>query len=147
MPVTEREARREFRGARIFSARTLETLTLELNRFASEVADAWQRIASGVVPRWDKAPLILRANGTLAFGTLTKVSPNLAAIILSFPPATSQDAGRSVRFARMSTAFALTVRAPTPVSIDAGGSTQTVPSNLGLYEYQWDGEAWWRLRG
>ncbi len=133
-----------FRGQRTFMALTLNVLRTELDRFANEVADAFQRVSDGTPPRWRRTSGVVRSASALAFGELPRVSPDAAAIVLTLPAATSVDAGRSVRFLRTSTANAVTLRAPsTSVTINGATGTHTATSAVGWHEYTWDGEAWW----
>ncbi len=124
-----------------------EALKRDLGRLVEELEGTFRGLREVFLERWLPARTVVTSTTErpgLKFGEFTKVDTQGGDVRLYLPLATGRDAGRVVQFVKMFAANWVRVVAAAGTLVNMETESNTV-NDVGLHEFYWDGEAWWRV--
>lgn len=132
-----------FRGLRDYRTDT-EGLRSDLRRQNQLLEAAFSNLSASKRERL--APIFVTQGTVAPFGSLVVVDATNAAVTVTLPPASADDAGRSVMVSKSDASGNAVVVAASNATQRVNGSTGTDSSaTAGAREFVWDGQGgWWR---
>jgi hypothetical protein len=125
-----------------------ESIKRDLEQFARDVDGILSALIRGGERRWTWVRDTARsaAGNDVGMGQALRVDSADGNVLVRLPRGESRDSGRSVAVARMSASNTVTVVASNGARLDGSTATATLPTTVGLYVFEYDGENWWRHR-
>lgn len=134
----------EYTGPRRFSS---PPTAQELERLVEELVSALDRFGRGGPRRFDLPLGMVRTGSTaLGFGRAVRIDTSGGDTVRAvLPIPDSRFGGLTAGLVRMSSSGTITVVPAEDATID-GSTTLTLPTDLGVYEFLFDGRHWRRFR-